>query len=110
MNAVEKFVANLPKEKRDIVERLREVIKKALPDAVETLKWGNPNYAIGKRNIAAIGTYSSHVNLYLYNGAQLKSKLLTGTGKGMRHVSIMKLSDIAPSAFAKLLKLAAELN
>lgn len=47
--------------------------------------------------------YRDHVNLEFVMGTRLKSKLLTGTGKGLRHVKIMDPSDIDQKGLSRLL-------
>jgi uncharacterized protein YdhG (YjbR/CyaY superfamily) len=34
------------------VEKLRVIVKKALPSAVEAVKWGTPNHSINGKNVA----------------------------------------------------------
>ena len=55
---------------------------------METVKWGNITYLLDDRKIAWILFYRDHVDLGFFAGAKLHSKLLEGTGKGLRHVKI----------------------
>jgi uncharacterized protein YdhG (YjbR/CyaY superfamily) len=38
---VEEILKNLDPQKKEITERLRSIVKKAIPNAPETIKWGN---------------------------------------------------------------------
>jgi hypothetical protein len=82
---------------------------RSLPDAQESIRMGIPNYSVKGENIAAIAEYTKHVNLYLYSGAKLSSKLLEGTGKGMRHIKVVISSDINEKEIRRVLKQAAAL-
>lgn len=92
-----------------LTKKVRRVITKALPRALESVKMGIPNYSVDGKNIAAIADYGKHVNLYFFQGAQLSSDLLQGTGKGMRHIRIEKPQDIREAEFTRLLRKAARL-
>jgi hypothetical protein len=54
--------------------------------------------------------YKDHLNLGFWQGAKLDSKLLEGTGKGMRHIKVWKESDIEEREFAKIIRDAAKLS
>ncbi len=71
---------------------------------------GVPTYSVNGKGIASIADYSRHINLYFFQGAKLSSKLLQGTGKGMRHIKIYTLKHIDETEFTKLLKKAAKLG
>ncbi len=108
---VEKYISNIEDPKlRVLAGRVREVAKKALPGVTERIWMGIPNFSANGKNIACIADYSHHINLYFLQGAKLSSKLLEGTGKGMRHIKISSESDIKEAEIAKLLKQASRLN
>jgi hypothetical protein len=108
---VEDLVAELVPEQQDIVNRLRALIRKTVPDVVETSKWGNVTFLLNDKNFAAIMLgYKDHLNLGFWQGARLKSSLLEGTGKGIRHIKVWKASDIKEREFASVIEQAAKLN
>jgi hypothetical protein len=92
-----------------MAKRIRAIIKNALLDATESLKMGIPNYSINKESIAAIADYTNHLSLNFFSGAKLSSKLLQGTGKGMRHIAIKNTYDIDERRVTWLLKQARNL-
>lgn len=85
-------------------QKLRSIIARALPGAEECVKWLNPTYRVGGRNVAWLQLYKDHVNLGFFKGSSLKSKRLVGTGKGLRHVKVWKPSDIDEAEFSRLLR------
>ena len=50
------------------------------------------------------------MNFGFFRGAELSSKLLEGTGKGLRHIKIKTGKDIDEAEIARLLKDAAKLE
>ena len=58
-------MAAIPAERRPHVERLRKLVKDAVPAATEGMQWGMLGYAIGGRPFAAIASQKSYLSLYL---------------------------------------------
>ena len=94
---------------RELAQKLRRLVKKTLPDVVETVKWGNPMYLLDGKNLAWIVGYKDHADLGFFAGSKLDSKLLEGTGKGIRHIKVRKEDDIKEAEFVRLLKETARL-
>jgi hypothetical protein len=106
---VEEFVDRLDGPQKEIVEKIRAIVKGTLPQAVETVKWGQPVYVHKGKNIITIMVFDDHVNYGLFMGARLKSERLEGTGKGLRHVKVYGTKDVDEKEFARLAGDAAEL-
>ncbi len=100
----DKLVKTLDPEGRELNQRLRKVVKSAIPNVSESVKWGAPTFSVNGKIIANIMNYRDHVNLGFFKGAKLHSKLLEGTGKGLRHIKVFKPGDIKEKEIAKLLK------
>lgn len=94
---------------RVLLQALRVTTRRALPKAVEQVKWGNPVYAVNGKNVACFMHYEDHVNLGFFMGTKLKSNRLEGTGKGLRHVKIRSRADIDGKELCRLLREAAAL-
>ena len=89
MTTVKGYIQNVKDPKlQKIMRRLTSMIRKSLPSADEFVKWGVPYYSIDGRGIISMAEYTKNVNLYFLSGAELDSKLVEGTGKGMRHIKI----------------------
>ncbi len=106
MNDVDKFVEKVDPKLRSLVVGVRLIIKKTLPEAEEKIKWGNPTYILNGKNLANIFVYRNHVDFGFFQGTKLKSSLLEGTSKGLRHIKIGSQEDIKEEEFIKLLKAA----
>ena len=85
-------------------------MKGVFPEIVETVKWGNITYLMGGENLAWIVTYRDHVDFGFFRGAELESKMLEGTGKGLRHIKIRRSNEVAEKELVELLKRATELE
>src|ERR1041385_7328878 len=99
MSDVDDYISKVDPKLRAQFAKLRLVIKKALPGASESVKWGVPYYSLNEVGVASIAEYSQHVNLYFMQGAKLSSDLLEGTGRGMRHITVKTLEDIKEEEF-----------
>lgn len=67
---------------------LQRAVLAAAPDLEQVVKWGNLTFMREGRNMLAIAAHKSHVNLQVFNGAELASRFpqLEGVGKGMRQM------------------------
>jgi hypothetical protein len=107
--SVDAITHKLDPVKKELAEKLRSLIKKTLPDAVATVKWGNITYTLNNQNLVWLLFYKDHLDFGFFAGAKLRSKLLEGTGKGLRHIKIRTSQDINEPEFTRLLKDAAKM-
>lgn len=107
--SVSAYIEKMDPNLKGIAKRLRTIISKAIPQAEERIWMGVPNYSIDGSAILSIADYSHHINLYFLFGAKLRSKLLEGRGKGMRHIKISTRKDIDEEEITRLAKEAVSL-
>jgi hypothetical protein len=98
---------------------LREMVLEEAPDAIESVVNGYA-VAIGfsftgkpiKDGFCHIVTYNGHVNLGFNRGALLPdpNRVLAGTGKAIRHMTIRNQSDLDRPAVRRYLQAAIELS
>ena len=106
------WFADLDDSIAPVAADLRSLIRKAVPDATECIKWGTPNYE-KDGSICAIRAGKGFVALQFGPiGTSLKDPdgLLEGTGKAMRHVKIRSKTDLKKQPFASWIKQAAKAN
>ena len=89
MLTAEKLIQSLPYEQQAMMHKLREIVLKADPKIVETVKWGNPVYSRG-RNLLSIVPNQKHIHLQIWDGVSLCDKypVIEGEGQNMRHVKV----------------------
>ena len=100
-----------PVEVQAIATTLRDVIRRADPDAFEEARTGDNAYhfGAGPRKMADGYAYlmpqKDRINLGFYQGADLPDPdgLLEGTGKSLRHVKIRTLMDARSNAIVALI-------
>lgn len=104
----------------DVLSRARELIRRAEPDVVETVKWRKPSNPRGVPvweldGILCTGeTYKDKVKLTFAAGASLDdpSGLFNAslTGSTRRAIDLREGDDLDPDAFTALVQAAAALN
>lgn len=105
------FFDSLNEPIASLARELRGVIRKALPQVSEAIKWGMPVYEKGGL-ICAIRPAEGYVAIQFYSGAGLHDphKLLEGTGTKMRHVKVRSKRDIKRKLITAWLKQAADVS
>ena len=59
--AVDAWLAKLPDDQRSLLETLREQVRAAAPDAVETIAYGVPMFYMGTTPLLGFGAFKAHV-------------------------------------------------
>ena len=60
---IEEYIAAQDESVRPRLERLRDVIHEAIPDAEETISWSMPTFRKGK-NLIHFAAFKKHIGLY----------------------------------------------
>lgn len=60
---VDDYIAGYPEDVQEILEKIRLTIKKAAPDAEETIKYQIPTFTL-KGNLVSFAAYKKHIGLY----------------------------------------------
>ncbi len=105
-------IAGWPDELAEIAIELRSLIKKTLPDCIESIKWGYPVYELDGL-VCSIRNASRHIALQFFSsGIHLDDPngLLQGSGQKMRHIKIRKKSEIQKKLYSEWLVQAAKHN
>jgi hypothetical protein len=101
-------------EGRAAADAIRALIRRLDPNVVEVV-WphqGTIGWGVGPKKMsehyAYLAVHATHVNLGFYRGASLADpgRLLTGTGKAMRHIPIHRAADVERPGIGELLKAA----
>ena len=61
---VEAYLADLSPKQRVVLQTLRDQIKRAAPDATETISYGMPAFREGGRFLVSYNAYKEHCSLY----------------------------------------------
>ncbi|MDQ3071890.1 MAG: DUF1801 domain-containing protein [Bacteroidota bacterium] len=60
---IDAYISGFPKEVQLILEEIRAIIKKAVPEAEETISYGIPTFTL-KGNMIHFAAYKNHIGLY----------------------------------------------
>lgn len=60
---IDEYIAGFPDDVQEILEKVRRTIRKAAPDAQETIKYQIPTYTL-KGNLLSFAAYKKHIGLY----------------------------------------------
>ena len=89
------FFAQQPPERREHLEALRALVKKAAPGARESMKWGMPYYEL-KSGFCALYASPTYAGLNIMappDRFEESEGKLEGTGKTMRHLKVRTDAD-----------------
>ena len=105
----DKYLADQAHRNQSIIRALRRFVKRVAPQLQESVKWGNGCWVKGKVPVSYVYSGRDHVQFGFFGGSALTDPrgLLRGEGKFVRHIKVLKPSDINESAFAALLRQAA---
>jgi hypothetical protein len=112
------FLAPLSSEAREIVVSLRDVIRRTVPQAEESLLWGGVSYhrpEVGGRvkgAVCQIGVKGSQVRLDFIHGVRLPdpASLLQGDRRSKRYVPVDSVWVAERPEIAALIRAAAALD
>jgi uncharacterized protein YdhG (YjbR/CyaY superfamily) len=58
------YIATFPKEVQGILEKIRQTIRKAAPDAVETISYQIPTFKLNGKNLVHFAAWKEHIGFY----------------------------------------------
>jgi uncharacterized protein YdhG (YjbR/CyaY superfamily) len=63
VTTIDQYISDFPKDIQDILQRVRETIKSAAPDATETIKYAMPTFLL-YGNLIHFAAYKNHIGVY----------------------------------------------
>ena len=73
-NGIDEHIAKFPEDIQAILEKVRETIQKAAPDAQETINYGIPTFTL-EGNLVHFAGFKSHIGFYPHPAELKNSKL-----------------------------------
>jgi uncharacterized protein YdhG (YjbR/CyaY superfamily) len=70
---VEEYLASVPPEIRATLERLQQMIRSTVPDAVEVISYGVPAFKYRGRPLVSIGAGKNHCSFYVQSPAVMEA-------------------------------------
>lgn len=91
MTALQDYLQALTPLQQAEFERIRTIVKRAVPDAEELISYGVPTFKYNKRPLLYFGAYPGHLSLYPTGDdmiAAIPELAASRTGKGTLQYSI----------------------
>lgn len=109
VSAAAKYIADQPADKAVLLKKLNAIVRKGMPDAEATIKWGVPVYQRGGKNVLALASFKEHVglNFFVPPGVLPDPKKRLEGGKTNRMLKIRSAADIDDAAILKWVEAAA---
>ncbi len=107
------YIAQQPPDKRVLLEKLRTLIAKGVPDARPSIEWGVPIYARNGKNICALASFKDNVAINFFAPPNVlvdPAKRLEGGGTSSRMLKVRTTGDIDRAAVLRWLKAAVAAN
>jgi uncharacterized protein YdeI (YjbR/CyaY-like superfamily) len=70
---IDAYIAKAQPFARPILEKVRERVHAALPEAEETIKWSMPAYTVGGKIVLITAAFKAHAALNFWRGQELES-------------------------------------
>jgi uncharacterized protein YdhG (YjbR/CyaY superfamily) len=61
---IDEYIAGFPNDVREILEKIRMTIRKAAPDAEETISYQIPTFTLKGKYLVYFAAYKKHIGLY----------------------------------------------
>jgi len=103
------YHADQTPKNRTVIRALRALVGRVAPELIESVKWGNGCWLLGKAPVAYVYSAPDHVQFGFFRGSSLADpgRRLEGKGEYVRHVKVRKASDIDEAELTALLRQAA---
>lgn len=71
---VDNYIATFPKETQILLQKIRAIIKEAVPDAIESISYGMPGYKLNKKPLVYFAGYEKHIGFYATPSGHMEFK------------------------------------
>jgi uncharacterized protein YdhG (YjbR/CyaY superfamily) len=61
---IDEYISTFPKETQAAIEKVRQAIHKAAPEAVETISYGMPTFDLNGKHLVFFAGWKQHISLY----------------------------------------------
>jgi uncharacterized protein YdhG (YjbR/CyaY superfamily) len=61
---IDQYIKTFPKDVQSILEKMRQTIRKAAPDAAEAISYQMPTFKLNGKNLVYFAAYKNHIGFY----------------------------------------------
>jgi len=106
---IDTYLAKAQPFARPILEKVRERVHAALPEAEESIKWSMPAYTVGGKIVAITAAFKAHAALNFWRGQELRGNDANADAMG-QFGKLKSVGDLPDDAeLDRLIREAAEL-
>lgn len=104
------YIAAISPERRPHVQKLRALVKKAVPEAKESIVWGMLGYEIAGRPFVCIASQKNYMSLYLCDLSvqpelrKKHAKALAGLKMGKSCINFSDVAELPLETIAAILR------
>ncbi|MBA3740272.1 MAG: DUF1801 domain-containing protein [Chloroflexi bacterium] len=69
---VDEYMAQLPDDRRAVMEQLRSTIRSAAPDATEAISYNMPEFRLGGRFLVSYEAFTRHYSLFPWSNGMVE--------------------------------------
>ena len=62
--AIDEYISTFPEETQAVLEKVRQAIHHAAPEAVETISYGMPTFDLNGKHLVFFAGWEHHISLY----------------------------------------------
>ena len=107
---VDAYIARAQPFARPILERVRERVHAAVPEAQETLKWSAPSFVLDGKILLMMAAFKNHAALNFWRGQELRGESASSEAMG-QFGRLVSPEDLPPDAeLDRLIRQAADLS
>jgi uncharacterized protein YdhG (YjbR/CyaY superfamily) len=101
---IDKYISDFPENTQKLLQQLRAIIKKAAPEAEETINYGIPTFTL-HGNLVHFAGYKNHIGFYPTSSAIKAFSKELSIYKGAKGSVQFPLDKVIPSALiSKMVK------
>ena len=103
----DRYFAEQSADKAALLEKLRGLVNKGVPDADVSIKWGVPFYQRHGKIVCSLASFKDFVGINFFASPSVlvdPKKRLEGGGKTMRMLKVRTASDIDSASILRWLK------
>ena len=61
---IDEYIAQFPEERRQVLEKIRDVIRAASPESEETIRYGIPTFRLNGSNLVHFAAFKNHFSFF----------------------------------------------
>lgn len=106
---IDEYIAGFPDDVQKLLKQIRKTIKKAAPDAEESISYAIPTFKLNNRPLVYFAAFKNHVGLYATpNGHEAFQNELSGYKQGKGSVQFPLDKPMPLDLINKIVKFNAE--